>query len=392
MNTQTSTPVPLEPTPASALAASPSPNLAVSLPPRPYEQADLHGLNKTQIASLVLRQIDFWPASQGKRVTSTTIKRDTNKDALIAGLLDKDNGFTTCEPRQSPYSPSTPQSNLTLNAPNSPATEPVPPPVAPESGITALTVFVRDSRSVGKSRGQVANIRVPCVLGTSLPVLPLFVSAKDVMRELQKTNAAIRGCKTVTVSQQHSQFAEYEVTFATAFDPADVEKTVYSPEMLDFPPRGHLFLDVDDRPEVGAGRVSLVALALIFCQDSDEPDPVKPSSSIQGPREPSNTNRTVAKARTEVVDWLQRELHNRPGYEEFKVTRHHALQNPEIVNRWRFMAEFANEYKRSDLILHWSAFFRITFANNIHLPFDRSRGFLRWKNLLGPWDSPPRPR
>ncbi|KAK1234557.1 hypothetical protein PQX77_002241 [Marasmius sp. AFHP31] len=316
--------------PSTTLTASPA-STAASLP-RPYETADLRGLNKVKLANLVLRQGHLWPVPPGKKFTETYIKRDVNKDALIAGLLDKTLGFTTCEPRQSPRPNAIHSSapHATLNNSIPPATEPVAPPTRETT--TSLTVFVNDLRTTtasGKGRGQVANVMVPCVLSTSLPAIPIQILAKDVMRELQNTNAAIRGNRTVTVSQQHSQYAEYEVTFATAFNPNDVEGTVYSPETLEFPPRGHLFLDVDSRSEEpeGSDRQAL--------------------PSAQVPEETSSTtHRSVPRVRTEVIEWLQRELGERAGYEDFKNAHHHALQNPDIVKRWQFMSDFANEYKK----------------------------------------------
>ncbi|KAJ8091088.1 hypothetical protein PM082_024705 [Marasmius tenuissimus] len=240
--------------------------------------------------------------------------RPDTTDALIARLLDKTLGFTTCEPRKplhpSPIQLSAPPSFL--NNAISPAKEPIAPPASETTHPTApVTVFVNDLRTTaaGKGRGQVTSINVPCVFSTSLLATPSHILAKDVMRELQKTNAAIRGNKTVTVSQQHSQYARYEVTFATAFNPNGVEETVYSPEILEYPLRGHLFLDVDHHSEEPEGS---------DCQALP---------STQGPDDSgSTTHHSVTRVRTR--------------------THHHALQNPEIVKRWRFMSEFANDYKK----------------------------------------------
>ncbi|KAJ8091087.1 hypothetical protein PM082_024704 [Marasmius tenuissimus] len=69
------TPVPSTTLAASSASAS---GADTSLPQRPYEPTDLHGLSKVQLANLVLKQGHLWPVPPGKKFSETLIKRDTN--------------------------------------------------------------------------------------------------------------------------------------------------------------------------------------------------------------------------------------------------------------------------------------------------------------------------
>ena len=51
------------------------------------------------------------------------------------------------------------------------------------------------------------------------------------------------------------------------------------------------------------------------------------------------------------VQWLENELKNRPGYNEFCATLNHVKDNPGAVRSWNFAVDFMRAYHKMHLIV-----------------------------------------
>ncbi|KAL0574719.1 hypothetical protein V5O48_007250 [Marasmius crinis-equi] len=306
---------------------------------RPYDPEDLEGLKKDALVELVLAQKECWPLNEsGRNVTATQIRRDTPVADLRNALLSRDYGFTTTQPPRT--TTATTQPSATPNVIATLAPSPSQPALS-SSLVTGgdgvfLSVFVQDLRVSAESKGEVATFSVPCSMeigntevGTRVP---LHISALDVMRELQKSNAAIKGKETVTISQQHAMYTGYQVTFAASFDPQSPEAAVYSPQLLQYPPKGHLFLAITSKASVQQNSSA---------QGQDVPK----GHDIASKREASEGTRK------QIVEWLQERLGEMDTYVRFKRNRRRVLQNPEIVEQWAFMYKFSEEYRGKRAVL-----------------------------------------
>jgi hypothetical protein len=87
---------------------------------------------------------------------------------------------------------------------------------------------------------------------------------------------------------------------------------------------------------------------------------VKPLRRTRGPaRQPSFArakNDPVKKALKQeqtnrTVEWLMKELENRPGYTEFCETLNHVKDNPGAIRSWTFAVDFVKAYNRLCLIV-----------------------------------------
>ncbi|KAK1222613.1 hypothetical protein PQX77_014534 [Marasmius sp. AFHP31] len=296
--------------------------------PRPYETGDLEGLPKQKLVQLVLAQLECWPLNEdGKKLTATQIKRDTPVAILRRELLDQSRGFRTLEPRNTTTVSTTQPLHL-------------PPPLEPAQSATSggeathklprapsltpghpvlLCVFVRDLRPQFRNdKGQAGMIVVTCALNP-LDRKPFLVSGADVLREIQKTNAAIQGTETVTVSQQFPDNDNYQVTFARDFNPETPDYKTLASTLLRLPGDSNLFLEVN-------------ALNATDQQST-------PELEDEAKAETKGGSRTAKK---DVVAWLQQQLMQRPGYEHFKKNFNRARTNPEIKRRRITQTELAN--------------------------------------------------
>ncbi|KAJ8077877.1 hypothetical protein PM082_002318 [Marasmius tenuissimus] len=297
---------------------------------RPYESGDLEGLPKSELVPLVLAQIECWPPNQnGKKVTATQIKRDTTVADLRRELLKNENGFKTTRPRKSTTSamqPPPPAPDTQSISGTGSETISIQEPTGGGAGSftkgqpVLLYVFVRDLRpQYQDTKGQAAMIIVDCATNP-INNKPFLASGADVLREVQKTNAAIQGTEAVTISQQFPEHEQYQVTFAKAFNPEAPDYAALASTLLRLPTDSNLFLEVNvDSPKDDTGPAG--------------PQSVKPE--MKG-------GRPVQKG---VVEWLQQQLEGRSGYGDFKANVHRFRTNPEIVEHWRFMYEFVKEYE-----------------------------------------------
>ncbi|KAL0062454.1 hypothetical protein AAF712_010666 [Marasmius tenuissimus] len=295
--------------------------------PRPYETGDLEGLPKSELVPLVLAQIECWPPNQnGKKVTTTQIKRDTTVADLRRELLKNDNGFKTTRPRRSTtvaMEPPPPATGTQAISGTGSETIPIQEPTGGGAGSftkgqpVLLYVFVRDLRpQYQNTKGQAAMIIVNCATNP-INNKPFLASGADVLREVQTTNAAIQGTEAVTISQQFLEHEQYQVTFAKAFNPEAPDYAALASTLLRLPSDSNLFLEVN----------------------VDSP---KGDTDLQSAKPETKGGRTAQKG---VVEWLQEQLKGRPDYENFKGNVHCSRTNPEIVEHWRFVYEFVKEYE-----------------------------------------------
>ena len=87
---------------------------------------------------------------------------------------------------------------------------------------------------------------------------------------------------------------------------------------------------------------------------------VKPFRRTRGPAcQPSfarakndPTQKALKQERTnQTVEWLMKELENRPGYTEFCKTLNHVKDNPGAVRSWTFAVDFMKTYNKVCLIV-----------------------------------------
>ncbi|KAL0564327.1 hypothetical protein V5O48_017718 [Marasmius crinis-equi] len=307
-------------------ATSPSPDER-----RPYERNELKCLKKDQLADLVLAEFERWPPNEdGSEVTRSQITRHTKKQDLLEQLLKRENGFT--KTIRQPNAPTQTVHAASPAAPTSPALAPSSEPPSPNTSqpthsSASILAFIRDLRpGFEGAKGQVTEILVPCLMGAER--LPVYIMAADVMRAIQGTSAAIRGKKLVTVSQQHPEHPDYQITFATPFDPENLDDNVYSPAMIRYPPLGKLFLLINES-----------------CEDTE----LQSMSSDEGKisEDKSHTEKVKKNTRAEVVEKLRADLKERDGYEEYKERCRHKLSNPQVVENWSFICRFYDESRET---------------------------------------------
>ncbi|KAJ8093966.1 hypothetical protein PM082_009849 [Marasmius tenuissimus] len=143
-----------------------------------------------------------WPPNQnGKKVTATQIKRDTTVADLRRELLKNENGFKTTRPRRSTtvaMQPPPPAIGTQAISSTGSETMSIQEPTGGGAGLfpkgqpVLLYVFVRDLRpQYQNTKGQAAMIIVDCATNP-INNKPFLASGADVLREVQKTNAAIQ--------------------------------------------------------------------------------------------------------------------------------------------------------------------------------------------------------
>ncbi|KAL0056710.1 hypothetical protein AAF712_016683 [Marasmius tenuissimus] len=280
------------------------------------------GLPKLELVKLVLEQIECWPPNEnGKRVTPTQIKRDTNVAELRRKLLSQECGFKTTKPHRT--------TTATM--------EPPPPPPQPLQPLTGSEETIHQPPKANSLagngyvfkniKGQAGMIVVPSAV-SPIDHKPFLALGADVLCEIQKTNAAIQGSEEVNVSQQFPENENYQVTFAKAFNPETPDYTVLTFTLLRLPSDGNIFLEVNINPL------------------KDSTDRRSATHECGDEVKAENTKGQSKRAKKEVVAWLQEQLVERPGYEQFKSSTNRARTNPEIVEHWRFMYDVAKEYER----------------------------------------------
>ncbi|KAK1219198.1 hypothetical protein PQX77_018094 [Marasmius sp. AFHP31] len=347
--------------------AEPVPNAT-----RPYQLDEIQGLKNSELAELVVRQLDKWPH---KPRTSNGVHR-AKKEDLIAALLS--NGFTTTNPLlTSPESsetsfrldelgrtnvgttPSTfhpplpgfqlPEYGLSdgtidprlipVPAP-APALAPVPVPVpVPVPERRNLQVFVMDQRRLEDAlyQPQTAEVVVEVHTDSQTPDTLRFY-ARDLVRALQATNARLDGGDPVSIGHQHSaEMRGFFVTFAKEVVPDDCNSYTFTPETLRFPRDGNLIVTVSvpHRPVLRADSPAATASS---SQDS-MPSTPSPSES------PKGAARKGLRRDSAVVQYLKEKLleYDNLG-ERVRKNKGIILHNSDIVDEWERVMTFYDTF------------------------------------------------
>ncbi|KAK1233725.1 hypothetical protein PQX77_003105 [Marasmius sp. AFHP31] len=344
--------------------AEPVPNAAT----RPYQLDEIQGLKNSELAELVVRQLDKWPH---KPRTSNGVHR-AKKEDLIAALLS--NGFTTTNPL--PTSAESSETSFRLNelgginvgtTPSTfhpplpgfqlsdyglsdgtidprlipvPAPAPAPAPASvpvPVPERRNLQVFVMDQRRLEDAlyQPQTAEVVVEVHTDSQTPDTLRFY-ARDLVRALQATNARLDGGDPVSIGHQHSaEMRGFFVTFAKEVVPDDCSSYTFTPETLRFPRDGNLIVTVSlpHRPVLRADSPAATA-----SQDSMSSTP-SPSES------PKGAARRGLRRDSAVVKYLKEKLleYDNLG-ERVRKNKGIVMHNSDIIDEWERVMTFYDTF------------------------------------------------
>ncbi|KAJ8072155.1 hypothetical protein PM082_015713 [Marasmius tenuissimus] len=338
---------------------------------RPYQLAEIQGLKNSELAELVISEIDKWPH---KPRTPNGVHR-AKKDDLIAALLSGSNGFTTTKPPpialpeshetsfhagggatpNAAFAPFTAQLPLALPnplpLPNFRLSDSLPPHEAPVNPHLIslppvperrnLQVFVMDQRRLEDTlyQPQTAEISVEVHTDSQTPDTLRF-HARDLVQALQATNARLDGDDPVSIGHQHSaEMRGFFVTFAKEVVPDNCMSYRFTPETLRFPRDGNLLVSVN------------VPQRTVLKTDTQSmPASVTHESSPSPAESSKEATQKGMKRDPAVVQYLKEMLLERENLgERVRKNKGIILHNPDIVDEWRRVMDFYVEFvgKRS---------------------------------------------
>ncbi|KAJ8085061.1 hypothetical protein PM082_003840 [Marasmius tenuissimus] len=327
-----------------------------ALPYQPYQPSDLRGLTKSQLAELVLREVQKWPH---KPATERSIGKAKN-EVLVSALLG--NGFNRNAPPRSQAQSSTALTSLSQTpspdgeAPPSGGTGVVPglqPHNLPGGTVNPyhltmpastlperrnLQVFVMDNRHMGSAETLYQPESTEMMLSVHSDPREsngLRFYARDFVQELQRTNARVDGCEPVSIRHQHPTEVGFFVTFAKEVVPDACSSYIFNPETLRFPSDGRLLvtINVPRRPNLP--------------QTQPQSSPASTSDAQPVASTPDTSRQALRGNRRDqaVIDYLHKKMSERGGLREHvHKNRGMKLHNPEIVRDWQRIMEFYNEF------------------------------------------------
>ncbi|KAF5382157.1 hypothetical protein D9615_004397 [Tricholomella constricta] len=343
---------------------------------RPYERSKISKLKKSELIALVKKQPDHWPRKgKSKGINGTKTKRED----VLEALLNPEYGFTSentfeapTSAASSPLTPADSESEANRNR-STPAAGPsafetvlaFPRPEDPSQMATAhqvaatkdLTIYIEDRRfpDAASQTMEVIDVSVADRVGCGPGAWR--VSGKEVIAKLQCSHGAIgvardfaRRPVRLGIPEHNDPKSRFTRYFATAAV-SDLPNVSPSPEYLTVPsgmtPSITICvnwatdllspsLEDSDTIHVGQGNKFMTAMS--------HPTHARGSSQVLG-ASGGRTARRKAQVSGEVdVAWLKERVRERPGFEDFRKAKGRVLQNPEIVDNWKFAVQVKNTF------------------------------------------------
>ncbi|KAJ7585450.1 hypothetical protein C8J56DRAFT_1052763 [Mycena floridula] len=268
----------------------------------PYQQADLQGLGRKQLAVFIMRQPELWPKSLPKFSVSKT-----NKATMIAQLLDPANGFTKTIGVTSQDPPSRPQSPLS--------------DIGNDLIVRRkLTLLWLDKRLSGLVPRGIDLEVIPSDNITGCGPGEWRVDTADLLKELDKCNL-VNG--SAELAYPHPADPEFWQSFLIYQSGAVCEASILVESLRTSVQDNYSVLRVQITENID------IAASLKRKRDdtdSDGPMSPNPGSSAQ--------------------DWLRDRLINTPGYPLFSSSFHHPeIENSQVVEIWKFVSDFMSRYQ-----------------------------------------------
>ncbi|PPQ97672.1 hypothetical protein CVT26_002484 [Gymnopilus dilepis] len=317
---------------------------------RPYNVEDVRGLSKHALYELIEQQIDCWPKPR-------LIYNTTTAETMRQEILNPANGFhkfvdisdsarSACPSSPPPMRDDSPpnhdapchdQRSRSLSVARSTADASQAPSgasQAPSGNVhtTTIHLFMDDRRAIHNVQKIAVDVAVPSHSICQDDAGTMSVLAAEVIGSLQSSPNSLEG--PVKLGYPHPLRPEYTQYFAKCEEHLS-EGVKFQPDRLPLSSTSSISIYVDNPETVKRSLqpTRMQTAVASVCQVNTN------SSSLPLP---DPVDKKQAK-----ITWLKEQMSSRPGYDLFGHCRHRILQNPEVVETWRFAVDFYDYYSHS---------------------------------------------